>query len=147
MKAREFLLAALDLVLKRQLCPDSTVMEWSKALLKLHEKGWLYAIIRDGKLRALWAAYRIPFWDEKFSESIPEEEKGQIFYVPFLVTDGEEKNAPLRAFKDYRRRNPDVKEIIFYKRNSDTDLRRYRLNSRGKCGVQEESSYSLSSST
>jgi hypothetical protein len=89
-------------------------------LLFAHSHGYLYTN-RDGSAFAM--VYRIPSWDEKWSRCMPEKESGNKAYVVFAVSESKDRMSIFRMFKNYIRLH-NIEEMIWYRRNSDTDLKR-----------------------
>lgn len=119
----KLLAKCMELIRKTKVCPDTPVSEWPRILFFAHTRGYLYTN-RDGNAFAL--VFRIPEWDEKWTEIMPDKESGDKAYVVFAVSESEDKLTLTRMFKSYAKQNG-VKEMIYYRRNSDTDLKRIRI--------------------
>lgn len=135
---KQLILMCLQLILKSGVCPETKPYEWVKTLLYMHMKGYLYVGYEKEHLSVVVGAYRIKEFNEKVTQEIPEEEEGNILYIPFLASFAEDKNIPLRMLRNYLDKNKDIKEVVFYERNSDDDLRRYIR--KGADDVKEENS-------
>lgn len=85
-----------------------------------HARGYLYTN-REGTAFAL--VYRIPEWEEKWSVVMPNKESGNKAYVVFAVSKANDKLSLLRMFRSYIALNG-IEEMIYHRRNSDTDLKR-----------------------
>lgn len=115
------------MVVKSKVCPETSLREWAKIILQAHTKGYLYVMFEKGKPYSVSCAYRIPTWDEKFTKEMPHTEDGNILYVAWAVSESPNKTNLLKMLREYRKIFPKVKELIYYKRNSDTDLKRIKL--------------------
>lgn len=138
---RELLVKIFDIIIKSKVCPKTSYRQWSATLQELHRKGMLYCAIdrTTEKVLSAWAVYRIPSWHEMYRELIPITEKGEIIYVPFFVSIDPKQNGPLTALKSYLAEHPEVKELIYYRRNSDTDFRRIKFKFREGNHVEQKS--------
>lgn len=137
MTQKELLVGCLDLIYKKRPCPETNIFDWAKTLLHLHKNGMLYAVAKEGKVILCAAAYRIKEWDEKYSDVIPEKEDGDIAYSPFSASDSDDRFLLLKVVRQYLKDNPEVKEMIFFNRNSDQDLRRFKIRRKENGQVQE----------
>jgi len=109
------------MVLTSKVCPGTPITKWPKIILHAHNKGYLFT---NMTFDSFVMAYRIPFWDERFANEIPEMEAGSILYVPWCVSQCNDKTALLKMLRSYPH---EITEIIYYKRNSDTDLKRIKI--------------------
>lgn len=125
---KELLIRCLGMVLTSKVCPNTPVTRWPKIILHAHHKGYLFT---NMTFDSFVMAYRIPFWDERFANEIPEMEAGSILYVPWAVSESKDKFALLRMLRSYPH---EITEIIYYRRNSDTDFKRLRI--KGKQNVE-----------
>lgn len=110
----------LGMVLESNVCPETPYYEWLKIIQFAHDRGYL---ITNNKMDQFACAYRIPYWDEKFTSEMPEQESGNILYVAFAVSESKNNFSLLKMLKSY----PDIEEVYWYHRNSDTDLRHYKI--------------------
>lgn len=113
----------MRLIRDTKVCPDTPVTDWPRILLFAHAKGYLYTN-RNGTAFAL--VFRIPEWDEKWTEIMPEKESGNKAYTVFAVSEEDDKVSLLRMFKSYVAQH-NIEEMIYYRRNSDTDLKRIKI--------------------
>lgn len=120
------LLKALDAIIESQIWPDKKASEIIKILLLIHGKGYLYTPTVDGKLKAVFCAYRIKEGDEL--TKIPLEQDGKILYVPFLVSlekDSNLFNVIRESCRIYLEANPDIEEMMI--ENKNNEIKRYKL--------------------
>jgi len=113
-------------ILVSGVCPDTPRSKFIKQLLWAHTKGYL---LTNSNEDAYVLAYRIPEWDEKWTKEMPEKEEGDILYCAMAVSTNKSKAGLLKILRAYCKEN-DVKELIYYKRNSDTDIKRIKLRSK-----------------
>ncbi|MFZ5802707.1 MAG: hypothetical protein ACOY3K_06330 [Candidatus Omnitrophota bacterium] len=106
---------------------DSELMD---DLFRMHDRRWLYCSFRGSDLLAVAGAFRIPEWDDRYFNELPEVDEGEILYVPFLVSTADEPLVPLRLVKFCLRENASIKEIIYYKKYPEERGRRVALRSR-----------------
>jgi len=105
-------------------CPDSPRAEMKQVVEFSHNHGYLYT---NRGANTFVCGYRIPEINDKWKSTIPEKEEGEIFYVNFAVSEEPNKWNMLRMLREYLKANPDVKELCYYRRNSDTDFKRIIL--------------------
>lgn len=113
-------------ILSSGVCPDTPRSQFIKQLLWAHNKGYLFTNKEED---AYVLAYRIPEWDKKWGNQMPDKEEGDILYCAMAVSVSKKKSGLLKILKAYCLEN-DVKELIYYKRNSDSDLKRIKLRSK-----------------
>lgn len=113
-----------EMVVNQNVCPQTPRSEMMQILEYCHEKGWLYT---NPKANAFVRCYRIPVVDKKFDEILPKEEEGQILYVNFAVSEDDEPSSLLKILRGYLLNNPEVKEMVYYRRGSDTDFKHIYL--------------------
>jgi hypothetical protein len=105
-------------------CPDSTVEELIHAICFSHERGYLYA---NRKANSFVCGYRIPEVNDKWKCTIPEKEEGEIFFVNFAVSEEPNSFVLLKMLRSYLKENPDVKELVYFRRNNDKDFKRIHI--------------------
>ncbi|MBX4189778.1 hypothetical protein KW791_00550 [Candidatus Parcubacteria bacterium] len=123
LKKHELLQKCLKLILNSKICPLTSKGDWPRILLFAHLRGYLYTN-KDASVFVM--AYRIPRWEKKWSDVMPEQESGETLYVAFAVSEGKRKISLLKILRQYLKKN-EIEEIIYYKRNSDTDFKRIDL--------------------
>lgn len=114
----------INLVKKHGVCPDSDMKEMINAIVYSHDRGYLYT---NRKANTFVCGYRIPEVNDKWRVTIPEEETGEIFFVNFAVSEDSSKWALLKMLRSYLRDNPDIHDLVYYRRNSDTDFRQIHI--------------------
>lgn len=122
----DILLTSLDAIIESQIWPDKKASEIIKILMFVHGKGYLYTPTVDGKLKAVFCAYRIKEGDDL--TKIPLEQDGKILYVPFLVSlekDSNLFNVIRESCRIYLEANPDIEEMILEDKNNQ--VKRYKL--------------------
>lgn len=106
-----------------KVCPDTPAHDWPRILLYAHARGYLYT---NRKGTAFVLIFRIPEWDEKWITTLPDKESGNKAYTVFAVSEEDDKLSLLRMFKSYVAQHG-IEEMIYYRRNSDTDLKRIKI--------------------
>lgn len=119
-KQVELLIKCMEMIKNSKVCPQTPINEWPRILMFAHARGYLYTN-KDGDAFSL--VFRIPEWSEVWTHTMPDKESGNKAYVVFAVSDSKDKLVLTRMFKDYVRLN-NIEEMIYYRRNSDTDLKR-----------------------
>ncbi len=119
-KQVELLIKCMEMIKNSKVCPQTPINEWPRILMFAHSRGYLYTN-KDGDAFAL--VFRIHEWSERWTHTMPDKESGNKAYVVFAVSDSKDKLVLTRMFKDYVRLN-NIEEMIYYRRNSDTDLKR-----------------------
>lgn len=129
-KQRDLLTRCFDMLIKSNVCPDSSREDMFKAMCFSHVKGFLYT---NSGLNAFVCGYRIPEVSEKWKSTIPDKEEGEIFFVNFAVSEEPNKWILLKMLRQCLKDNPSIKELCYYRRNSDKDFKRIhiRRNSNG----------------
>jgi hypothetical protein len=122
---KELLKQICDLVIRSGVCPEIMPLEWMRRLLFLHRHRWLYCSVKGNQLLAVAAAYRIPEWDDKYLQMLPDQEEGSVLYVPFIAAEGRSSVAPLRLLRYCLRENPGITEVIYYRKNLHAAQKRY----------------------
>lgn len=124
----DLILQSLDIICDSRIWKDKKPSYILKILLYMHNKGWLYTPMIEGKVQAVIGAYRIPEVTEEVLSRIPTEENGTILYIPFVVSIGKEDNifrVVRAATKEYLDNNKDITEIVL--EGKDDKLRRYKI--------------------
>jgi len=119
-KQAELLGKLMRMIIDSKVCPETPKYQWPKILLFAHARGYIYT---NGDASAFALVYRIPEWEEKWSITMPDKESGNCAYVAFAVSESKDKLALTKMFKENVRRN-NIEEMIYHRRNSDTDLKR-----------------------
>ena len=109
---------------KHKVCPDSSLREMITAIVFSHDHGYLYA---NRSANAFVCGYRIPEVNDKWKSTIPDKEEGEIFFVNFAVSEEPNSFALLKMLRSYLKDNPDVKELVYFRRNNDKDFKRIHL--------------------
>ena len=123
MKQSELLRQILIACWKSKIRPDMKPSDWLKAILYFHEKGWLYAIAEKDELQVAVVAYRVEEVKSDTAWKVPAEEKGEILYIPFIISKHPDKWKLTRMAKKFLKDNPDVKEIVFQRDKDDKLIR------------------------
>lgn len=111
----------LQMVLKSEVCPETKIGEWYSIIPFAQSLGYVYTTPeRDGFVMC----YRIPEWKESYSDVIPTHEEGDILYCAWAVSESSRRNILLDMVKNFPY---PIKELIYYKRNSNTDFKRLKL--------------------
>lgn len=92
-----------------------------------HVKGYLYCVMDKEEVVTAVCAYRVESWDEKFTKDMPANEFGTKLYVAWVASRNKQKTGLLNLLRNYMNYNF-IDELIYYRRNSDTDFRRIKLN-------------------
>lgn len=124
----EIIFQALDIICESRLWQDKTPSGILKILLYMHNKGWLYTPIVDGKVQAVIGAYRIPEVTDENLVKLPTDNLGKILYIPFVISLSKEDNmyeVVRNSTKEYLKNNPDIVEIVL--EGKDDKLRRYKI--------------------
>lgn len=109
---------------KHNICPDSSRDDIKQAIEYSHDKGYLYT---NRSANAFVCGYRIPELNDKWKTTIPDKEQGEIFFVNFAVSEDLDKWTLLRMLRAFLKSNPDVKELCYYRRNSEKDFKQIHL--------------------
>ncbi len=124
----DLILQSLDIIVESRLWKDKTPSHILKLLLYMHNKGWLYTPMIEGKVHAVIGAYRIPEVTDEILSRLPVSENGNILYIPFVISVTKEDNmyeVVRGAMKEYLKINPDIIEIVL--EGKDDKLRRYKI--------------------
>lgn len=96
---------------------EEATLDWVSRLNRLHSRGWLYGSYLRDELLAVAGAFRIPSWDEKYLTEIPDHESGKILFISFFAAIPSHSTAPLKLLRQHLRRYPQIREIIYFKKN------------------------------
>ena len=118
------LMKCANMVSELKVCPDSPIEDMVKVIAYSHDKGYLYT---NRGANTFVCGYRIPEVNDKWKSTIPEKEEGEIFFVNFAVSEEPNKWSLLKMLRDYLKANTDVKELVYFRRNSDKDFKRIHL--------------------
>lgn len=111
-------------------CPETSRKDLFKKVIWAHNKGYVYT---NSDQSAYAVAYRIPYWDMKYTEEMPEEENGSILYVALACSLSKDRAVLLKMLRACCKLNQ-CDEVIYFRRNSDTDFKRMKV--RGELNVK-----------
>ena len=115
-------LKCFSMACKSNVCPESPREDLMKAILFSHEKGYL---LTNKDASAFANVYRVK--NESEVDKIPDVEEGSLAYVNFAVSEEKNPFVLLKMLRGYVNANPEVKELIYFRRNSDTDFKRIHI--------------------
>lgn len=121
---RALIFRCFEMACKTNVCPDTSRSEMKSVIEFSHDKGYLYT---NRLANAFVCGYRIPEISDKWKSIIPEKEQGEIFFVNFAVSDETNKWELLKMLRQYLKENTDVRELCYFRRNSDKDFKRIHL--------------------
>lgn len=121
------LMKCISMVNKTKVCPESSLVELAEAIMFSHGKGYLYT---NKEANSFVCGYRIPEINDKWKNTIPQEENGEIFFVNFAVSEGHDWFGLLKMLRSYLRENTDVKELVYFRRNNDKDFKKIQIRNR-----------------
>ena len=124
----EIIFQALDIICESKLWQDKKPSEILKILLYMHNKGWLYTPIIDGKVQAVIGAYRIDEVTDEKLVKLPKDNSGKILYIPFVISLTKEDNmyeVVRSAMREYLKENTDIEEIIL--EDKKNNIKRYKI--------------------
>lgn len=125
LEVRSFL-AVYEFIVKSNVCPETDRKQWFNTLVYMHTKGWIYLNTKKGSINCVVGAYRVNNLDN--FDTLPVEEEGNILYIPFAASISDDKLTLKKMLDKYTQSNPDIKEIVFYERNSQDKFKRFKLN-------------------
>lgn len=114
MKLFPELIQAYELLVKERPYPDRDYKYYAKLILFTHDRGYLYFGKEEGKVKAVAIAYRVK--DLENNKEIPEEDDGDILFVPMLVSKARNKRIPLKMLRVALKMNPGIKEVKYMRR-------------------------------
>lgn len=121
-----FFMSVYSFVKRSKVAPANSSQELLKTLAYLHCKNWLYYSQENGKLVTVIGAYRIKEFNKEKITVMPEEEEGDILFIPINASTSKDKLIYRKLLKGYLEENPNVNELIFHDRNSN-EIKRYPL--------------------
>ena len=124
---KEMLTDILELVVNCGVCPETPIQDWPNIILQAHNRGYLYVKLGDDGVESAVMAYRIPFYEEQFSDHIPNKEHGNKLYVAWACSESGNMLTLLKMLRGYLKLFPLVVEIYYHRRGSNTDLRIMRI--------------------
>jgi len=124
----EIIFQALDIIIGGKLWEEKKPSEILRILLYMHNKGWLYTPIVDGKVQAVIGAYRILEVTDENLVKLPTDNLGKILYIPFVISLSKEDNmyeVVRNSMREYIKENPDIEEIVLEDKNNN--IKRYKI--------------------
>ncbi len=121
------LIATFDFLKRTGFFEDQSTLEWARKLNHLYDRGWLYSSMHGEKLLAVAGAFRIPAWDKRFVEELPEKQEGNILFISFFSSESEDSKIPLKLLKQFLRENPTIQEIVYYRKKWKVVKRSFKL--------------------
>jgi hypothetical protein len=112
----------MKLVIDSKVCPETDAKEWAKIILYAHTKGYLYMTPDQ---ETIVCAYRSD--SETHSDEMPMNEHGRHLHVVWAASNSKDKLGLLKLLKSYIKFN-EVDDITYYRRNSETDFKRIKVN-------------------
>lgn len=139
----KLIMQATKVVMDSDVCPESPrrFSEWFRMMMFCHQKGYLFLGFNGNKVDLVAVAYRVPDVDQKTGDVFPEEESGNILYVPIVASISKDKSKLTKLLKFYLKDNPDVSEIAYHYRNSEK-LKRFHIRSNHGQAIKTEFSIS-----
>jgi len=134
----ELLKQAFFLLVKSGVCPKTKIKDWVKILLFTHKKGYLYASCENEDVKMIACMYRVKKLTKKIENRFPEEEKGNLLYIPWFASKSENKMLANRLLKSYLKKHPEVDEIAFYERGDESKLKRFKRAKKETKNVKEK---------
>ena len=134
------LVRAFKLIVKSGVCPETPIRDWIKILLFTHKKGYLWASVENNELTVIAAAYRVPNLEEKTLEHFPENEEGDILYVPWMASVAKDKMLPKKVLTRYLEKHPEVNEVAFIDWNDNEKMKRFKLKKEDHSGLEKQKS-------
>lgn len=116
----------VQLIVGSGVCPETPKYMWPRIIYSMAKRDMIFYKEKKRRVTAVAGAYLIPEWDEIYTSIVPNRHTGEILYVPFLASVKDSIIDPLSLLKRFIKRYK-VKEVIWYRRNSNTDIRRYKL--------------------
>lgn len=123
MTQKELLVSIMQMVVKSGVCPETDEREWAKLILYAHTRGFLYT---SPDHKTVVCAYRSN--SDTHKTEMPLFEDGEHLHVVWAASESDDKNSLLKLMRMYLKDNK-VKDITYYRRNSDTDFK--KLNVKG----------------
>lgn len=113
-----------EMACKHNVCPETPRSEMKRVIEFSHDKGYLYT---NKFANTFVCGYRIPELNDKWKSTIPDKENGEIFFVNFALSEDPNRWDLLKMLRAYLKENPDVKELVYFRRNNDKDFKRIHL--------------------
>ncbi len=123
----KMLIRAYELIRSSEVFFDRTSLEWTRQLYAMYKRGWLYGATHGDDLLAVAGAFRISEWDEKYRHELPENESGNLLYVSFFCSQSQDIMIALKLLRHFLKENPEIKEIVYYKKDWNAGRRRFKL--------------------
>ena len=115
-------------VIESKVCHQTSQNEWLKIITYLYLKDWLWVISDKGIVQAVIGAYRINEFDESKADNLPEKDEGEILFIPFACSVGDDIFVWRKLLREYLKTN-EIKELIFcdYAKDGYGNYRRFNL--------------------
>ena len=125
MSQKELLVKIMKMVVASGVCPETDEKDWAKLILYAHTRGFIYM---NANHDTIVCAYRSN--KEEHSKEMPLMETGRHLHIVWAVSTAETKNNLLKMLRSFLRENPDIEDISYFRRNSETDFK--KINVKGK---------------
>lgn len=116
------LLKCYLLACESNVCPDSPREDLLKAIIFSHKKGFL---LTNRDASAFANVYRVR--SEVECDEIPEVEDGELAYVNFAISEQKSPFVLLKMLREYVKRTPEVKELVYFRRGNHDDFKRIHI--------------------
>lgn len=116
----EIILKAFDIMVADKIWHDVTASQLLRILMYLNSRNWLHFLTVDGEYQAVVAAYRIKEISDQAMTIIPENEEGNILYIPMVISLKKEGNMykiVRESTRMYLEQNPDITQIVLEDKN------------------------------
>jgi len=117
---KEMLVKIMKLVINSGVCPETSPKEWAKLILFSHCHGFLYA---NSDLTTVVCAYRSHSNTHSLEMPNFEDSDAPHLHVVYAASESSDRNSLLKLMRMYLKTNK-VKDITYYRRNSDTDFKK-----------------------
>lgn len=126
MSQNRLLIKAFDFVAKSSIFEEESLSFWCELMIRLYDRGLLYGCFKGDEIMAIAGLCRVPEWDERYLDELPEADSGSRLYIPFFILESERQNDPIQLLRHYLKEHPEVEEILYCEkyRRSDRAVKR-----------------------
>lgn len=117
----KLLIEATRMLSSSNICPESPrdFRHWWALVKHSHLHGFLYVGFEQGKLSLVTVGYRVKDISKNLGDVLPDNEEGDILYVPLLVSKSMDKFQVLKMLHFYLKDNPNVREVAYHDRGTN----------------------------
>lgn len=129
MSQNRLLIKAFDFVAQSSIFEEESLSFWCELMIRLYDRGLLYGCFKGDELMAIAGLCKVPEWEERYLDELPDTDNGSRLYIPFFLLESERQSDPMQLLRHYLKEHPEVSEILYcekYRRSERSVKRQIR---------------------